>query len=213
LKPYSRKRLAARATRAEHPADLRAAAEEERRLAPDDLEVLLFRDVDVAGLGELVQLPLDHPERHVAEQADDLERVLRERHRHRLDVEVVAEQDRDVVAPAGVHRHPAAPQVGAVDDVVVDERGGVDELHDRRVEHGAVALVAAQARRHQQHRRADALAAARLDVAAHLGNERDARLDVADELLLDGVEVAADRFEDLRQLGEVRAISALCRSR
>ena len=45
--------------------------------------------------------------------------------------------------------------------------------------------VAAQARRHQQHRRAHALAAALLDVAAHLGDQRHARLDVPDEFPLD----------------------------
>jgi hypothetical protein len=56
--------------------------------------------------------------------------------RHRLDVEVVAEQHRDVVAPPRVHGQPAAAQLGLVDDVVVHERGGVDELDDRGVEHG-----------------------------------------------------------------------------
>ena len=69
------------------------------------------------------------------------------------------------------------------------------------VEHGAVAGVAAQPRRHQQHRRPDALAAARLDVLAHLGNQRDLRLDVPREFALDVLEVVADRLEDLRQIG------------
>ena len=117
---------------AEHAADLGAAAEQIRGLAADDLEVLFLGDVDVAGLGELVELPFDHAQRDVAEQADDLQRILRERHRHRLDVEVVAEQDGDVVAPPRVHGQAAAPEVGAVDDVVVHQRRGVDELHDRR---------------------------------------------------------------------------------
>ena len=197
---------------AEHAADLRAAAEQVGGLAADDLEVLVLGDVDVAGLGELVELPFDHAQRDVAEHPDDLQRVLRERHRHRLDVEVVAEQHGDVVAPARMHGEAAAAQVGAVDDVVVHERGGVDELDDRGVEHGAIALVAAQPGRHQQHGGAHALAAAVLDVAAHLGNQRDARLDVADELLLDRLEITADRFEDLRQVGGDRDVSVLCRS-
>ena len=59
--------------------------------------------------------------------------VLRERQRHRLDVEEVAEQDRDVVAPLRVDGQAAAPQLGVVDDVVVHERRGVDELDDRGV--------------------------------------------------------------------------------
>ena len=133
---------------AKHPADLRAAAEQERGLPADDLEVLFFGDVDVAGLRELIQLTFDHPQRHVAEQPDDLQRILRQRHRHRLDVEVVAEQHGDVVAPARVHGKPAAPEIGAIDDVVVDERRGVDELDHRRVEDGAVPLIAAEPGRH-----------------------------------------------------------------
>ena len=185
---------------AEHPADLRAPAEQEGGLAPDDLEMLVLGDVDVAGLGELIKLALDHPQRDVAEHPDDLERVLRERHRHALDVEIVPEQDGDVVAPARMDGQTAAPEVGAVDDVVVDQRGGMDELDHRRVEHGAVAGVSAEPRRHQQDRGADPFASAALDVAAHLGDERHAGLDVADELLLDRLEVAADRFEDLRQI-------------
>ena len=69
LKPYSRSASALLGRDvAEHAADLRAAAEQERGLAPDDLEVLFLGDVDVAGLGELIQLPLDHPQRDVAEQ-------------------------------------------------------------------------------------------------------------------------------------------------
>ena len=53
----------------------------------------------------------------------------------------------------------------------------------------------------ERHGRAHTLAAALLDVAAHLGDERHARLDVANEFLLDGVEILADGAEDLRQIG------------
>jgi hypothetical protein len=88
----------------------------------------------------------------------------------------------------------------------VDERRGVDELHDRGVQHRLVAGIAAQTRRHEQHRRPDALAAALLDVFPHLGDERHARLNVPRELVFDTVEIGADRLEDLRQVrrhGEV----------
>ena len=163
--------------------------------------MLVFADVDVAGLRQLVELPFDHAQRDVAQQPDDLERVLRQRHRHRLDVQVVAEQNRDVVAPARVHRQPSAPQIRAVDDVVVDQRRGVDEFDDRGIEHGPVALVAGQTRRHQQNGRTHPFAAAVLDIAAHLRDERDPRLDVPDELLFDGFQILADGFEDLRQVG------------
>src|SRR5688500_7843443 len=193
--------LALRPDVTEQAADLRAATEEERGLATNDLEVLLFGDVDISRLRELIELTFDHAERDVAEQAHQIERVVRERERHRLDVQVVAEQDRDVVAPARMGGQPAAAHVGAVDDVVVYQRGGVNELHDRRIEHGAVASVSAQSRSHQQHRGAHALAAAFLYVPAHLGDQRDARLDVLYKLLLDGFEILTDRLEDLGKIG------------
>ena len=161
LNPYSRSALPCSGVDVPSmPPICGAAGEQVRRLAPDDVEVLVLGDVDVAVLRELVQLALDHPQRDVAEQPDHLERVLRQRQRHRLDVEEVAEQDRDVVAPLRVHRQPPAAHSAVVDDVVVDERRRVDELHDGRVQHRALALVAAEPRGHQQHGRADALAAA-----------------------------------------------------
>src|SRR5712691_2917655 len=130
--------------RAEQAADLRATAEEIRRLPAHDVEVLILGDVGVAVLGELVELAFDHPQRDVAQQPDDLQLVVRQRQRHRLDVQVVAEKYGDVVAPARVHGEPAAAQVRVVDDVVVNERGGMDELDDGRVEDRAIALVASQ---------------------------------------------------------------------
>ncbi len=61
--------------------------------------------------------------------------------------------------------------------------------------------VARHARRHQQHRRADPLAAAVLDVVADRRDERDLRLDVPGELALDLAKVVANRLEHLREGG------------
>ena len=71
----------------------------------------------------------------------------------------------------------------------------MDELDHRRVENRTVAGVADQARRHQQHRGADPLAAAGPDVLADLRDQRDLRLHVPRELLVDLLEVGANRFE------------------
>ena len=88
-----------RGTFTEHAADFSATGEEIGRLATDDLQMFLLGDGRIAHLGELVQLAFDHPERDFTQQTHDLKCVLRERHRHRPDVQVVAQQDRDVVAP------------------------------------------------------------------------------------------------------------------
>ena len=83
----------------EHAANLCAAAEQVRRLPSHDVEVLVLGDVGVAVLGQLIQLALDHLQRDVAKHPDNVEGVMREGQGHRLDVQIVAEKHRDVVAP------------------------------------------------------------------------------------------------------------------
>ena len=183
----------------QHAADLRAAAEEKGGLAAHDVEVLVLGNAGIAVLRQLVQLALDHVQGDVAQGADDFELVVRQRHRHRLDVQIVAEQHGDVVAPPRVHGQPPAAEVRVVDDVVVDERRGVDELDDGGVEDRPIAGVTDEARGHQQDRRPDPLAAAGPDVLPDLRDQRHFRLDVARELLVDLLKVGADRLEDLRQ--------------
>jgi hypothetical protein len=73
----------------------------------------------------------------------------------------------------------------------------VDEFDHRGVEHRAIALVASHPRRHQQRRRANALAAAGLEVLADLRDELHARLHVLEELLVDTRQVVPHRLEDL----------------
>ena len=85
--------------RPQHAPDTRAACKEKCGLAADDLEVLVLGEIDDPVLRQLIQLALDHAQRHLAEQANEVEAVARQRHRHRLDVEEVAEQHGDVVAP------------------------------------------------------------------------------------------------------------------
>src|SRR5207237_5713235 len=62
-----------------------------------------------------------------------------------------------------------------------------------------VAFVSAQAGRHQQDRRPNPLAAARLDVLADARDQLDLRLDVPREFSIDLLEVGPNRLEDLRE--------------
>jgi hypothetical protein len=98
-----------------------------------------------------------------------------------------------------VHRQAAAPQVGVVDDVVVDQRRGVDKLDHRGVADRLIAVVAGQPRGHQQQGGPHPFAAAGLDVAADLGDQLDLRVDLPREFDVDLLQVRADRLEDLRE--------------
>ncbi len=89
--------------------------------------------------------------------------------------------------------------VGLVDDVVVDEGRGVNELDHGGVEHRAIARVAAQAGGHQEDGGTDPLAAARADVLADRGDQLDVRLHVPRELSIDVLEIGADWLENLRE--------------
>src|SRR5262249_10406431 len=82
-------------------------------------------------------------------------------------------------------------------------------LHAARIREGAVALVAAEARRHQQHGRPDPFPAAGLDVLPDLRNQLDPRLHVPRKLLVHLLQVGADRLEDLRQ-GWRRFFHSVC---
>ena len=168
--------------------------EEVGGLAADDLEGLLPRDVDRAFLLDADDLALDHRERRVGEDLQDRQVALVERDAHGHRVEVVAEEHRQVVAPARVGRGAAAAQARLVDDVVVDERRRVDELDDGGVADVLVAvLVVEQLRREQQQGGPDPLAAALREVRADPVDRRDRGAEVEEQLLLDPRELVGDQ--------------------
>ena len=93
-------------------------------------------------------------------------------HLHRGGVEPVAEQDGEVVAPQLVDGLPSAAQRRVVDDVVVDQGRGVDQLDHRGVGDLLLAVALEHAGAEQQQGRAHALAAAVEDVLAGFLDER-----------------------------------------
>ena len=88
-------------------------------------------------------------------------------------VEKVAHQDAGLVAPDAVGSIAVTAQLGAINDVVVEQRRGVDELDDGRCVEMPVARVAAGPRRQQDEQRAQPLAATTDDVVADLVDEHD----------------------------------------
>src|SRR5260370_341416 len=126
-----------------------------------------------------ILIALHHLFREVGQNVQDAEISLFQRRLKRENVQPVAHQDAAMIAPPRIRRRPPAPRVRAVDYVVMNQRGAVQQL-----DHGAQpdrALAVAQpgvARGKQQQCRAQALAAAAQKIAVDLGNrlERSARL-------------------------------------
>ena len=109
---------------------LGAAGKQVCGFAFDDVQKLLLAGFGPAKQGELKQLPFNHLLGDLDECRQHIEISLPERYSERLHVEPVACQHRHRISPLRVRRRTAAPRIGPVDDVVVDERGVVEELHD-----------------------------------------------------------------------------------
>ena len=98
-----------------------------------------------------------------------------ERHLERLHVEPVAREHAHVVSPARIRRRASAAHVGAVDHVVVDQRGAMDQLDDRAQPDRAVSLVSRISRGKQQQRGTQPLASASQQVAARFPRPAQSR--------------------------------------
>ncbi len=113
---------------------------------------------------------------------------------------VVADNDGGLIAQRRGHRRPPAPRGRAVDDVVVHERGCVDQLDGHRSRCEALELVLAHPRGEQHQGRAHAFAARREEVRHrrrhHVGVLRDRLL----QLRLDRREAGCDGPEDVQVL-------------
>jgi hypothetical protein len=114
---------------AENAADSHAHREQARRLAIDQIEMLLQRD-QLAEALHLQQFAFDHLLRQFDEHVEDAEIALLHRDLEGLHVEPVAGQHAHRVAPLRVGGGTAAADLGFVDDVVVDQRRGVNDLDD-----------------------------------------------------------------------------------
>ena len=132
-------------------------------LRSDDLDVVVDGDGRVAAEAALQDLALGEADAGLGRPADHVGLEARAE-REGAAEEEVAGDERVGEAERAEGRRPAAPRLAAVDDVVVQQRGRVDELErDRRLD-GVVAAGAARpsaaACEDEQHdQRADALAA------------------------------------------------------
>ena len=89
-----------------------------------------------------------------------------------------------------------------VDDVVVQQRGGVDELDDRGQLEAARAVERQRAREQQHQARADPLAASADDVVRDLVDQRDFGSQPAADHVVDGLHFGSHRVDRQGRVGE-----------
>ena len=121
---------------------------------------MLFERDQLSELFHLQQFAFDHLLRQFDQRVENAEIALLHRDLERLHVEPVARQHALRVAPLRIRGGPAAARLGLVNDVVVHQRRGVNDLDHRAKPHRAAALVVEQFRRKQKQRRTNPLAAA-----------------------------------------------------
>ena len=162
-------------------AKLTADGEKVRRLLRDAFIILL----DIAR-GAVKLLVLDdlaraqiHDELRDAPRNALAEAILNDEKKSSRE-EVVARENRLLIAPHGVRRHRAAPRIGMIEHVVMDERRHVDQFERNGERHHFFRVkILAGACRKQKERRAQPLAAGLHKMRADLRDaiyRRDDRL-------------------------------------
>ena len=86
---------------------------------------------------------------------------------------------------------------GRVDDVVVQQGGGVEVLEDGGKVRQVIAPAAAHAGGQDEQQGPHPFAAAQQDVPPHFGDERHVGLEVGHQRLVDGVNVSLQILEDI----------------
>ena len=137
----------------------------------DHREVVGLGDARIEAALELEQLALRHRADRGREDPQDVEIAVLDDHRGRARVEEIAGQHRAPIAPDGVRRGPAAAQLGEIDDVVVEQGGGVQQLDRRGHLEATRTGVAAELGAEQQQRRPHALAAGAQHVLAERADQ------------------------------------------
>src|SRR6185295_9966716 len=159
----------------EHRPDLAGGREQLGGLGADNRQIGVLGGGGVLGGAELHHLALGD---HGGGRRENVERRQRghfDHHLERLAEQEIPDQDAGVVAPQHTRRLLTAAHVALVHHVVVQQRGGVHELHRGRELDVPVAAIAGELRHRDGEDRAQPLAAGGDQVVGHLRNHRHLR--------------------------------------
>ncbi len=180
-------------------AEFAGRAVEHGGLGARDALVGLLGHLEVVAQRRLLDLPHADAARGLGEHAARQARGEVGREREGARVEEVAQQHRGLVVPALVDAGHAPAHLGAVEHVVVDQRGEVDQLDDRRDRGVLVGRVAGRVARQQHQRSAQLLAAEPAHVAGHVVHRARALGDLRLEDRTHARQAFADGLDQARQ--------------
>ena len=125
-------------------ADAARRGEELRRLGVDHFEIGGFGGRDVVRGDELQHLAFGDDRRGARQDRQHRQRPVLDHQLESAAEEKIADQHRGLVAPDGIRGGEAAAQIAVVDDIVMQQGGGVDEFDRGGEGDVAIAAIAAE---------------------------------------------------------------------
>ncbi len=129
------------------------------------------------------------------------ERADIDHHLEGLAEQEIADQHARLVAPHEPRRGLAPAEIALVDHIVVQQGGGVHELHARREPHMTVAAIAAELGRGERQHGPQALAAGIDEMPGKLGDQLDIRSRPVEDDAVDMGHVLLDKRNERRETG------------
>ena len=148
---------------------------------------------------QLVDLALGDHRARMAEDLEHLEAAVLDHQLERAGEQEIADQNGRGVSEDDVRCALAAALLGTVDDVVMQQRGGVDELDRRGELVVARAVVADELGARERQHRPHALSAARDQVPGQRGNQRNLALHPVEDDRVDRVHRRGGEIKDRRE--------------
>ena len=179
---------------------LRCRLEQFGRLVTDDLQVTLFVDIGVVAIHQLQHFAFGDDVSGVGKNLHDAHVADIYHHLERARVEKIPHQNTGSVAEQRIGSFPPTPQVGLIDDVIVQQGRRMDKLDNRRQLMVPRSLIAQGARAQEHQGRTQTLAAGTNDVLGHLPDEHHVGMQPLTDHRIDGLHVRSDQVVELFQL-------------
>ncbi len=171
-------------------ADLRARLKQPGGFAANHVDVAFLAGVGIVSIHELQHFALGDGIRRIGNDLHDRHAVEQHHHLKGARVQEISDENAGRIAEYFVGRLAASAQRGAVDHVIVQQSGGMDELDDGGRIDMLFALVPAGASRQKHQKRTQTLAAGVDDIGGHLVDERDLAVQTKLDDPVDGLEIS-----------------------
>jgi len=177
--------------------DLAGGGEQGCRLGPDDEEIIFFTGCCVICRDELCDFAFGDNRAGIGKDIQHSDRVTFHHQAKGTAKQEVPDQHAGLIAPDSIGGLSPAPQIGFIDDIVMEQCGGVDEFNGGSEPNVLVAFVSAKSRACERQQRSQALAAGSNKMTGELGNEGYVRLHSIDNELIDPRQIGCTKFAQI----------------